>query len=78
MRPAAKLALIDKIGRELDSRFDYNEIAFYLHEYDIPSSFGGHDSKLEYAKDALQGASSELLEKMAEDLVVKIKRKIPR
>lgn len=73
MRPTDKLALIDKIGRELQSRFRYDEIDTYLAEYKIETPGNiSYNSKWLYSKEALQGVSTDLLLKIAEDLDMEV------
>jgi hypothetical protein len=69
MRPLEKIALIDKIGRELQSRFGYAEIDLHLAEYNIPKPTSvTSNSKWIYSKVALQGAPLDTIIKIAEDL----------
>lgn len=72
MRITEKMSLIDKIGRELQSRFTFKEIDIFLSEYNIkPPKDVAVNSKWVYTKSALQGVSSESVLKIAEDLGIK-------
>jgi hypothetical protein len=68
MRVSEKLALIDKIGRELQSRFSYADIDIFLAEFDVQTSPISTNSKWAYSKNALQGHSEETLLKIAREL----------
>ena len=69
LRVSDKLALIDKIGRELQSRFGYAEIDAFLAEFDIkPPGNVGVNSKWVYSKLARKGISDQTILKIAEEL----------
>ena len=69
MRVSEKLALIDKIGRELQSRFSYSEIDAFLAEYKIPPPQNvGANSKWVYSKAALSGVAEDIVVKIAAEL----------
>lgn len=70
MRVSDKLALIDKVGRELQSRYRYEEIDTFLAEYGIkpPSGPVGYNSKWVYSKAALQGVPDDVLIEIAGEL----------
>ncbi|WP_299629503.1 toll/interleukin-1 receptor domain-containing protein [uncultured Tateyamaria sp.] len=69
MRVSEKLALIDKIGRELQSRFTFNEIDAFLAEFQIfPLENAERNSKWVYSKTALSGSDDELIIKIAGEL----------
>lgn len=71
MRATEKLELISRIGRELQSRFSYDEIDGYLAEFKItPPVPGtvGWNSKWVYSKAALQGVPADTIITIAEDL----------
>lgn len=69
MRIAEKLALIDKIGRELQSRFGYVEFDTFLMEFGIEPPKGvNSNSKWIYSKAALSGVSVQVVIKIAEEL----------
>jgi hypothetical protein len=69
MRPSEKLALIDKIGRTLQSKFGYAEIDLYLAEYNIPPPTDvTTNSKWIYSKTALKRVSLDTIIRIAEDL----------
>lgn len=69
MRVAEKLSLIDRIGRELQSRYTFDEIDSFLLEFGIskPQNVTAL-SKWVYSKIALQGAQSPTILKIAEEL----------
>lgn len=73
MRASDRISLIDKIGRELQSRYRYDEIAAFLQHYKVerPVQFSGN-SKWLYAKEALRHTASETLLKIAEELDVDV------
>lgn len=75
MRVSEKLALIDKIGRELQSRYTYDEIAAFLAEFQItpPQNFT-QNSKWLYSKAALSGAAEDTIIKIAAELEMPIGR----
>jgi hypothetical protein len=73
LRVSEKLALIDKVGRELQARFRYEEIDAFLAEYGLQ---GPRDisvnSKWVYAKAALSGVQTDVLLRIAEELDVDV------
>lgn len=69
MRVSERLALIDKIGRELQSRFSYTEIDVFLAEFGVkPPTAVTTNSKWVYSKAALQGHPDDTLLKIASEL----------
>ncbi len=69
MRVSDKLALIDKIGRELQQKFSYAEIDEFLGEFEIlPPQDVSVNSKWVYSKAALRGVSNNTLLKIADEL----------
>jgi hypothetical protein len=74
MRVSDKLALIDKIGRELQSRFTYSEIDAFLAEYEItpPPDGVGTNSKWVYSKAALNRVETAKILQIAEELELAI------
>jgi TIR domain len=74
MKVSDKLALIDKVGRELQARFRYDEIDVFLAEYKIkpPTGNVGINSKWVYSKAALQGVDTSILIKIAQELEVPV------
>ncbi|MEO9969479.1 MAG: toll/interleukin-1 receptor domain-containing protein [Hyphomonadaceae bacterium] len=69
MKVSAKLDLIDKIGRELQSRYSYEEINGYLTEFGISiGDYNGTNSKWVYSKTQLSGQKLELILQIAQDL----------
>lgn len=74
MRVSDKLALVDKIGRELQSRYTFGEIDAYLAEFGIstPKEYTGPNSKWVYSREALNGAPTSAIAKIAEDLNLEV------
>lgn len=71
MQVTKKLELIDKIGRELQSRFSYTEIDAFLAEYQIPAPPRIiTNSKWVYSKSALSGVPEDILVKIATELEI--------
>lgn len=69
MRVSERLALIDKIGRELQSRFSYTDIDVFLAEFGVkPPTAVTANSKWVYSKAALQGHPDDTLLKIASEL----------
>lgn len=69
MRVSEKLNVIDRIARELQSRYSYSEIDAYLSEFAISPPNDVHvNSKWVYSKAALQGTDLSTLVRMADDL----------
>jgi hypothetical protein len=71
LRVSDKLALTDKVGRQLQARFSYGEIDAFLAEYGLkgPSDITVN-SKCVYAKAALTGVADDVLLRIAEELDV--------
>jgi hypothetical protein len=64
-----KLALIDKVARELQSRYTFTEIDAYLAEFEIATpDVVSVNSKWVYSKDALKGVPFSKVSEIAEDL----------
>jgi len=71
MKATERLALTDRIGRELQDRYSYREIDEYLAEYQIPAPTDVTvNSKWIYAKAALKNADIGTLVTIADDLGV--------
>lgn len=69
MRISEKLALIDKIGRELQSRFTTNEIDLFLAEFGVsPPQNVMVNSKWVYSKQALSGVPEKTVLRIAAEL----------
>ena len=69
MKVADRFNIIDKISRELQSRFSYREIDGYLAAFDIsPPGNVGVNSKWVYAKAALNPVSLVVLARIVDDL----------
>jgi len=69
VRISEKLALIDKIGRELQSRFGYAEIDAFFAEFGIPPPKDVvENSRWVYSKAALRGISEQVVLRIAEEL----------
>lgn len=67
------MALIDKIGRELQARFGYTEIDTFLHEFNIlPPTNVSANSKWVYSKAALHGVATEVVIKIADELDIEV------
>jgi hypothetical protein len=69
MRVSDKIALIDKIGRELQSRFTFDDLIAFLNGHGVkqPAEFA-RNSKWVYAKSILSGQSVETLLRIAEEI----------
>lgn len=74
MRVSEKIGLVDKIGRELQSRYTYKEIDAYLAEFDIPllQHEPSTNSKWIYSKERLSGVSLDILEVIADEFEIDI------
>ncbi|MGI9407572.1 MAG: toll/interleukin-1 receptor domain-containing protein [Hyphomicrobiaceae bacterium] len=72
MRPSHRLSLIGDIARELDSRYNYQEIDIYFKasDIDVPYSKKGPHGHQAYVKDAIGDVASEILLRVAEDLEI--------
>lgn len=69
MRVSDKLALIDKIGRELQARFTFNELSAFLRGFRIAQpAFIDRSSKWVYSKNVLQDVADEIILQIAEEL----------
>lgn len=70
MKVLEKLDLIDRIGRELQSRMSYADIDVYLKAYgvDTKKPNSGANSKWVYVKDLLSGENDGLLVRVADEL----------
>jgi CHC2 zinc finger/TIR domain len=73
LRVSEKLALIDKVGRELQARFRYEEINAILAEYGLkgPSNISVNSKRL-YAKAALAGVQNDVLLRIAGELDIDV------
>jgi AbiJ N-terminal domain 3/TIR domain len=68
-RISQKLALIDRIGRTLQSRYTFTDINLYLAEFKIsPPKDATQGSKWVYTKEALRDVPLDTVIKIAEDL----------
>lgn len=72
MKVIERLSLIDRIGRELQSRMSYGEIDTYLkaHGVDIKKPTSGVNSKWVYSKELLADESEDLIIRIADELEV--------
>jgi hypothetical protein len=72
MKVIERLSLIDRIGRELQSRMSYGEIDTYLkaHGVDVKKPTSGVNSKWVYSKELLSDESEELVIRIADELDV--------
>lgn len=80
MKPLEKIRLIDDIGRDLQSRMTFSEIASYFHSYGIPTDHTpSYNSKYVYVKEVLPAIDDELIVKIADELEIKhnFKSKLP-
>lgn len=69
MRVSEKMALIDKIGRELQARYSYQEIDAFLAEFGIePPGAVNSNSKWVYSKAALSGIPDSIVLRVASEL----------
>jgi len=75
LRVSDKIALINKVGRVLEARYDYNEIDIFLAEYDIEGPEESTD-KCVYSKTALRGVANNVLLEIAQELDVDMPRTI--
>jgi hypothetical protein len=75
MRVSDKLSLIDKVSRELQSRYRFDEIAAFFAEFDVyGGDYSGSGSKWLYSKAALQGVDNEKLIRIAQELGLDVPR----
>jgi hypothetical protein len=71
MRPSERLQVIDRIARELQSRFTYADIDTYLGHFDIaPPESVSANSKWVYSKEALRHSTPQVLAEIAADLEI--------
>jgi signal recognition particle subunit SEC65 len=69
LKVSDRLAIADRIGRELQDRYSYSEIDTYLDAFGVPRPQGiTANSKWVYAKSALGGVSASTLGEIVEDL----------
>jgi hypothetical protein len=68
MKVAERLALVDRIGRELQSRYSYGEIDNYLVAFGIQPHQQTINSKWVYVKEALAGVDLSVVLRIAHDL----------
>lgn len=70
MRPSHRLAVIDKIARELQARYTFADIDTYLGAYGIQpgGNSGNWNSKYVYSKAKLAELSGSILSEISEDL----------
>lgn len=69
LRVSEKMALIDKIGRELQARYSYYEIDAFLAEFKVgPPPTITSNSKWVYSKSALSGVSDDTIIRIASEL----------
>ena len=78
MRVSEKLDLIDRIGRELQSRYTYQEIDRFLAEFAIkPPTNVVANSKWVYSKVALGGIETSKVLQIAQELDVSVQGQSP-
>jgi hypothetical protein len=65
-----RLALIDRIGRELQSRMSYSDIDAFLKGFGVDTNkpTSGVNSKWVYTKDLLADSSNEIVIRIANEL----------
>lgn len=69
MRVKQRLELLDKIGRELQARYSYGDIDLFLSAFGVAQPTNvGVNSKWVYSKVALQSASDDVLQQIAQEL----------
>lgn len=69
MRVADKMELLDQIGRELQSRYTFEDIDTFLAAFEVsPPTGESWNSKRVYSKAALRGVPESVLFKIAEEL----------
>lgn len=68
MKVAERLALVDRIGRELQSRYSYGEIDNYLAAFGVEPHQQTINSKWIYVKEALAGVELSVVLRIAHDL----------
>jgi hypothetical protein len=72
MRPTQKMAVIDAVARELQRQYSFQDIDTYLQEFGIATPHDYGNSKWLYVKATLRGIHTRTLEKIAEDLEIKV------
>ena len=73
MKPIDRINLIDRVGRELQSKMTYSDIANYLTFFEVDTkkeTSDGGGSKWVYVKDLLATESNELILKIANELEI--------
>lgn len=72
MKILERLGIIDRIGRELQSRMSYGEIDTYLKAYgvDVKKTTSGVNSKWVYSKELLSDAKDDVILRIADELQV--------
>lgn len=69
MRVSEKLELVSTIGRELQSRYTFEEIDSFLEEFDVKApTDGSWNSKWVYSKAAMRGVSEDVILRIASEL----------
>jgi len=70
MRVSDRLALLDRVGRELQSRFTFSDIDIFLRAFGVkaPSGGGPFNSKWVYSKAALADVPDDTVLKVAAEL----------
>ncbi len=68
MKVAERLALVDRIGRELQGRYSYAEIDNYLSAFGVQPHQQTINSKWVYVKEALAGVDLSVVLQIAHDL----------
>lgn len=70
MKQIERIGLVDRIGRELQSRMTYGEITSYLRGFGVDTAreTSGVNSKWVFVKDLLGDATPDLVIRVADDL----------
>jgi hypothetical protein len=68
LKVSDRLAIADRIGRELQNRYTYDEINTYLAAFGVAKPEGTFNSKWLYSKSALGTVSPSILGEIEEDL----------
>lgn len=72
MKPLERIAIIDDIGRDLQSRMTFSEITSYFQSYGIPTDHKpSYNSKYVYVKEILPKIEDEIIIKIADELNLK-------
>jgi len=72
MKQIDRISLIDRIGRELQSRMTYSEISVYLRGFDVDTDrqTSGVNSKWVFVKDLLADSPPDLILRVADEFEI--------